>query len=639
MYRFNDKKVDTNLFLQLQDLSTVLSNNPDIAFEYNYGSFIDMVDHKVTASRFFWDNTKDNIKEAGLKTDVYLRTIGTLKYTSIPDMKMFLTNIQQVSIPKFATQLIALLEDIRLEELIKKERPGTKNVFTVRRNYHKHYFERQLASNVNRSYPLDELFCLIYLLIQSDQPDPRFPKANEAQLDLLDTLKPLIYTIFEANSTADITRVTEQIVFKVESRYDGDSLNEYFIFPIVHMEQYTRNTLFDELTRTDKLMNDDFEEVDEENSEYFDEKFSTWHRENKNGESNQTFLQFELEQGTKTSLLGDGARETEEGDQAMASIQGASGESKQNDYSEMESMDKQESNRGSNTDEAIYGEENRNAVKIDKEAESPSMEDLKQYQDFVLAVEPYKRKLSKTIEKTLEHKKNSPRKDLVFGRLSKKLLPIVIDDSRRVFYKKNNESNEIDAVFTLLVDCSASMHNKMDETKKGIVLFHEVLQELKIPHRITGFWEDANEVKEGYQPNYFHRVHSFSDSFYEKNGAKIMQLEPEEDNRDGFSIRVATKELQARREKNKFLLVFSDGEPAASNYEQNGIVDTNEAVAEARKRGIDVIGMFLADGEIQEHDDLTMKNIYGKERLMIPSVSELPEHFTPLLKKLLLKSL
>ncbi|MUK88399.1 VWA domain-containing protein [Ornithinibacillus sp. L9] len=638
MYRFNDKKVDTNLFLQLEDLSTVLSNDPEIAYEYNYGSFIDMVDHKVTASRFFWDNTKDEIKEAGLKTDIYLRTIGTLKYTSIPTMRDYLDNIQEVTTPKFATQLVALLEDIRLEELIKKERPGTKKVFEIRKNYHKQYFESQLATNVNRSYLLDELFCLIYLLIQSDQPDPRFPKANEGQLELLEKIKPFIYSLFEAKTTADVTSIAERILFQVEGIY-SDSLNEYFIFPIVHMEKYKRNTLFDELTRTDKLSNDDFEEVDEEKSEYIDERFSTWHRENKNSEGNQTFLQFELDQGTKTSLIGDGARETEEGDQAMDSIQGASGQSKQNDYSEMESLEKKDTDQNNKQDEAVYGEENMDAVRIDKKAETPSIEDEIGYRDYVAEIEPFKRKLAKTIEKTLEHKKNSPRKDLLYGRLSKKLLPIVIDNDRRIFYKKNHESQEIDAVFTLLVDCSASMHNKMEETKKGIVLFHEVLQELKIPHQIIGFWEDANEVKDGYQPNYFHQVHSFSDSFYESNGAKIMQLEPEEDNRDGFSIRIATEELQARREKNKFLLVFSDGEPAAANYEQNGIVDTNEAVTEARKRGIDVIGMFLADGEVQEREDLTMKNIYGKERLMIPSVAELPEHFTPLLKKLLLKTI
>ena len=66
-----------------------------------------------------------------------------------------------------------------------------------------------------------------------------------------------------------------------------------------------------------------------------------------------------------------------------------------------------------------------------------------------------------------------------------------MDNHPRVFYKKSHESKEIDAVFTLLVDCSASMFNKMDETKRGIVLFHEVLKQLRIPHSIVGFWEDA----------------------------------------------------------------------------------------------------------------------------------------------------
>ncbi len=118
-----------------------------------------------------------------------------------------------------------------------------------------------------------------------------------------------------------------------------------------------------------------------------------------------------------------------------------------------------------------------------------------------------------------------------------------------------------------------------------------------------------------------------------------MQLEPEEDNRDGYSIRVAAMELEKRREKNRFLLVFSDGEPAAADYDQNGIVDTHLAVSEARKKGIEVIGLFLADGGIEESEEMTMKNIYGKERLIIPSVAELPEQFTPLLKKLLLKTI
>src|SRR5699024_419932 len=108
---------------------------------------------------------------------------------------------------------------------------------------------------------------------------------------------PAIYSLFEVKATEDILRLVEQIVARLINTYQ-DSMNDYFIFPIAHINIYTRNNLFDELTRTDPLANDDLEEVDKEKSDYIDETFSTWHRENKNEDRKQTFLQFDLEQGT-----------------------------------------------------------------------------------------------------------------------------------------------------------------------------------------------------------------------------------------------------------------------------------------------------------------------------------------------------
>lgn len=638
MYRFHDSKVDTHLFLQLQDLTTVLSRDPNLNFEYSYGSYIDIAARNVTASTF-WDQNDEDIKKAGYKTDVFLRTVGTFHYTAVQPIKAFFNGyLKESALPRFGSQLLTLFENIRLEELVKRHRPGTSHLFNVRNNYLKTYFTNQLTANVTRGYALDELFCLIFLSVQADQPDPRFPQANEEQVLQLDNLKGSLYSLFEAQTTKDIIRIVEQITNQLSNKY-SDSINEYFVFPIAHINQYTRHTLFDELTRTDPLANEDIQKVDKDKSEYIDETFSTWHRENKNEDRKQTFLQFDLEQGTKTDLLGGGTRETEEGDQAMASIQGASGESEQKDYSQLDTLEKKESKQAGHQSDSPYGDENKHAVAITKNATPPSPIEERNYDELVMDIDPIRRKLAKTIENTLEHKQNEPRQDLVMGRLSKNLLPLVLEDNPRIFYKKDHESNEIDAVFSLLIDCSASMHNKMDETKKGIALFHEVLNQLKIPHSIVGFWEDATHTKDNYQPNYFHTIHSFTDSFYEANGAKIMQLEPEEDNRDGFSIRVMTRELEKRRENNKFLLIFSDGEPAALDYEQNGIVDTHQAVLEARKKRIDVIGMFLANEEITESEDLTMKNIYGRERVMVPNVDALPEQFAPLLKKLILKSL
>ncbi|OEH53283.1 hypothetical protein AQ616_16390 [Oceanobacillus sp. E9] len=638
MYRFHESKVDTRLFMQLQDLTTVLSGNAQLQFENSYGSFVDIADNKITASRF-WDKLDIETKTAGTKSDVLLRTVGTMMETHIPTMQTFKEDVSELMIPKFANQIITLLEDIRLEEIIRKNRPGSKQWFEKRHQFFQRYFQTQLQSNITRSYATDELFCMIYLLIHADGPDPSFPRVPQAQLDMLEKLKPYLYRVFEAKKTLDNTNLCLSIVRLIQAADYKDSIHEYFVFPIGHIEVYEKNTLFDELTRTDDVVNDDEQWLDEDDeNEYFDETFSTWHRENKNENRKQNFLQFELEQGTKTNMMGGGARETEDADQAMASVQGSSVQSKQQDYSDKETLSKQEEQQ-SGSSGSEFGKENEDAVMLIEKTDPPSLDHQEKYDQYLMEIDPYKRKLAKTIQLTLEHKRNFPRTELLFGRLSKKLLPIIVDESPRVFYKKEQESKEFDAVFTLLIDCSASMVNKMEETKRGVVLFHEVLKELRIPHEIIGFWEDANEVKANYQPNYLQYIHELKDSLYENNGAKIMQLEPQEDNRDGFSIRYITKQLMKRNEKNKFLLVFSDGEPAASGYDQNGILDTHQAVTEARKHHIDVIGMFLANGEIQEKNDTTMKNIYGKERIMIPHVEELPEHFTPLLKRLLLKAM
>src|SRR5699024_10876738 len=265
-----------------------------------------------------------------------------------------------------------------------------------------------------------------------------------------------------------------------------------------------------------------------------------------------------------------------------------------------------ENKKAQKRQKAPYGIDNIDAMSVFKEAKRPSKTDLSTYEAYRTHIKPYQRKLAKTIEKVLEHKQIEKRSNLHYGRLSKKLLPVVTDEFPRLFYKKDEQSNEFDAIFTLMVDCSASMYDKMEETKRGVVLFHEVLKDLHIPHAIVGFWEEATSgLKKGY-PNYFHIIHSLTDSLFEENGAKIMQLEPEEDNRDGYSIRVVAEKMLERREKHKFLLVFSDGEPSAENYEQNGVIDTYLAVSEARKRGIDVIGMFLSHGEIREQDENLM---------------------------------
>lgn len=633
--QFNDKKMDSFLFMQLSDLTKTLTKQSDWEVSFGFQSYVDFVNRKLYVS-YFWDNRSNAEKIDGLKSDVCLRAVGTLQYTDIAAVRAFIDQANTTSIPRFAKQLFMLAEDLRLEELCKKERPGTKKWFRTRRRAYRHYFQSQMNANLIKSVYTDTLFAVIYLLLTSESPLEEIPFIHEPIDRLMPRLRQMLSQIFDAASTNDVAHTVFMLTEMFDEVLEQDMLNTYFYLPEHSYEPDAPATTIEDIKRKDPLNNCDvFDQAAEGDEDLHEQTLPTWHRET--SDMTKSFLRFELEQGSQTNWLGEGVREGEEGDQALAIVQGSAKKSNRTDYTKQKTAEKIDI-RSSGKGEP-YGKENRYAEAIFLSPHPPSSQQIREYEKKKAEIAVYQKKLKKMIEKTLEHKKTMPRADLHFGRLHKKLLRLWTEEQPRLFYKKQDPSIAIDAVFTLLVDCSASMYDKMDETKRGIVLFHEALKSVAVPHQIVGFWEDANEADETKQPNYFQTVISFSTSLKKQSGAEIVQLEPQEDNRDGFAIRMMTDQLAQRTEKQKFLLVFSDGEPAAYGYEQNGIIDTHEAVLEARKKGIEVINIFLANGEIEEGQQKTIQNIYGKHSLFVPDVAHLPDMLFPLLKKLLYKSL
>ena len=78
-------------------------------------------------------------------------------------------------------------------------------------------------------------------------------------------------------------------------------------------------------------------------------------------------------------------------------------------------------------------------------------------------------------------------------------------------------------------------------------------------------------------------------------------------NKDGFSIRVATKELLSRSGKKKILIVLSDGSPSCYNSYAEGTKDVNDAVKKARASGIEVVGIYFSSNHDTEEEDMFRK--------------------------------
>ena len=141
-----------------------------------------------------------------------------------------------------------------------------------------------------------------------------------------------------------------------------------------------------------------------------------------------------------------------------------------------------------------------------------------------------------------------------------------------------------------------------------------------IPHRVTGycaFW--------GY--TVLQRFRDYEDP--RETNERIFQFRAYANNRDGLALKTVGSSLMERPEKNKILIVLSDGKPCDMSIQRPGtrqpkiydgekaVKDTAYEVRRARNQGIFVIGIFAGN----EEELSVEKRIYGKDFAYIRNIS------------------
>lgn len=155
----------------------------------------------------------------------------------------------------------------------------------------------------------------------------------------------------------------------------------------------------------------------------------------------------------------------------------------------------------------------------------------------------------------------------------------------------------------------------------GIILA-ETFAALKIPIYIMGFDADRN----GYDTCHHHFVR-WKNTATERH--TLCRCRALCNNRDGASIRYATRVLDAYEAKHKLLIVISDGQPAACNYGGNsGVADTKKAVAEAKQK-------FTVLGVACGADEGVLKTFYGGDFIVAKNGDDLLNGIVGKLKKLM----
>jgi Nitric oxide reductase activation protein len=209
--------------------------------------------------------------------------------------------------------------------------------------------------------------------------------------------------------------------------------------------------------------------------------------------------------------------------------------------------------------------------------------------------------------------------DAVIGRLAD--LAAGIEPSERIYVRREKREREVAAAF--LVDLSGSTSRQVDEgrriidiEKQGLVLLCEALTAIGDQFAVYGYSGEGRHQVD------FIVVKEFDELVTGRAGAKLGGMTPLQQNRDGAAIRHATRKLLARQAKTRILVVMSDGRPLDDGYKDDySLEDTRMALREARAGGVEPVCIT-----IDKQADPYLRRMYGDVRfVVIDRVEGLPE--------------
>lgn len=616
--QFNNETIDAKTMIQLEQLARALSRSPHLTLTVRKLMEFRPKEGALSISHF-WNHREPEVEKKGQLSDLYILTSGFWRHFNLPAWNLYKNKVNHLPLRNFALQLAMSVEEFRLTNLIRRERPGTDSAFVIREDVYTTFHEQQLNVNFNKGFMSDSLFSYLYVVLRKGL-QTSFSDEYPSYFNRI--LSEWQY-VFDSQSTSDSCKICLNILYALEEEQIKD-LTHTFIS--IH-----ENLTELEYEEKNKRRIDQQDSNSHVSSESIEEMFSAWHRENEKQKGSH--LEYDLTSGNKGKTNNGRFEEGDESNEIQNEAKGSSSANKKDKQSA--NVDGITNKKQTKQSGERFGDEHRYVTIEERKIELKILPNMSENIVSIRAEQkPNVKAFTKEIRKRIEQKNESKRTNLSKGRLTPKLTTILTEHRPKLFYKKNNPSIPLDAVFGLLVDSSASMIDKIEETKKAVLLFHDVLRDLAIRHDIVSYFEDAYEASEHEQPNTFLFCHRMEDGLKD-NSEAILSLEAHEDNRDGLSIRWMAERLQKRSEKHKFILLFSDGEPSAFGYAANGIIDTAEAVIEVEKKGIHILHLFLSAAQPGEEQMLLFKMMFGSKTATSKNVDEFTTQTLRLLRRML----
>jgi nitric oxide reductase NorD protein len=206
-----------------------------------------------------------------------------------------------------------------------------------------------------------------------------------------------------------------------------------------------------------------------------------------------------------------------------------------------------------------------------------------------------------------------------------------VEPSDRMYIRR--EKRERDVAVAFLVDLSGSTSRQLeagdrrviDVEKESLVLLCEALEAVGDQYAIYGYSGRGRAQVD------FVVMKEFDECDRNLPARRIGAVTPLHQNRDGAAIRHAVAKLLARDARIRLLVLLSDGKPLDDGYaDEYALEDTKQALREARMAGVDPFCIT-----VDRNADDYLKRMYGDVNfLVIDRIAALPERLPRIYQRL-----
>ena len=204
----------------------------------------------------------------------------------------------------------------------------------------------------------------------------------------------------------------------------------------------------------------------------------------------------------------------------------------------------------------------------------------------------------------------------------------------RIYQRTHRQSRDIGVAF--LVDMSSSTNEIigdeakriLDVEKQALFLIAEALHSLGDPFAIYGFSGFGREQVA------FYIAKEMGEAWNEDSQAKLGAMSWKMENRDGAAIRHCTAKMKSWRQKQKLLILLSDGQPldcGTGEYQDElAQMDTWRALQEAKQQGVRPFCIT-----VDPHGKDYLETMYGQGNyIAISSIQTLPQKLPAIYRQL-----